>query len=184
MEISKKTWWIIGGISVVGLGIGAYFLFREEPDPDADRFGNRAIKDKEKTGGLEGGVESNQTGAGVAVVEPDWDNPYNKSYWKDVKEWLAPKSIKLIPYKEAQKLAVKLKKAYGGAWYYDDNEEMVNNLFKNEVADKVAVSEVAYAFHHTYKKDMYDFLATFLDGSELEKYVKQHVRSLPNYRKA
>lgn len=187
MRISKKGWWIIGSVGVVGLGVGSYFLFfHNKNKPGSDKYGNLKLKGKGKdakvSGGVEGGVETTKEGQATTVTEPNWDNPYDMNYENDVKSWVKPKKIYVLKKSYADKYAKELKEAYGGAWYNDDNEDAVKAVFSKKLKDKVHVANVSRAFWNNYKKDMWEYLANFLSSSEMEEYVHKPVRRLPNYR--
>jgi len=174
-----KTKTIVWGIvSLAGLGTTAYFLNEhfKNKDNGAKRYGNIP---KNESGGIPDGVQS-----GVeteAVAEPDWENPYHKDYKADVKKWLGlGKTIKVLTQSSAKKYAKELYNAYG---IFNDNEEKVQSVFNSKLKDKIQVSQVAKAFNDDYKgRDLFDYLSSFLDEEEMEKYVKAPVRALPKYR--
>ena len=181
MKINNTTWWIIGAVSLAGLGAGAYFLWKKHgKDPQRDKYGNLSIKGSES--GIEGGVQTTREGQGTSVSEPNWENPFAMNYQQDVMRWVAPKTIFLMKKSFADQYAKQLKEAWGGAWYKNDDEDAVKDVFTKKVADKVHVSCISKAFYDNYKKDLYDYLANFLSQSEMEAYVIKPVQSLPNYR--
>lgn len=186
MNITKTGWWIIGGIGVTGLGVGGYFLWKKKKHPGADKYGNLKLKGKGKdaniSGGMEGGVETTKEGQGTTVTEPNWDNPFDMNYEKDVKTWVKPKKIFVLKQSYAEQYAKELKDAYGGGWYSDDDEDAVKAVFSKKLKDKVHVANVSRAFWNKYQKDMWEYLANFLSSSEMEENVHKPVRTLPNYR--
>ena len=151
-----------------------------------DRFGDSEVKGKGKdaniSGGMEGGVETTKEGQGTTVTEPNWDNPFDMNYEKDVKTWVKPKKIFVLKQSYAEQYAKELKDAYGGGWYSDDDEDAVKAVFSKKLKDKVHVANVSRAFWNKYQKDMWEYLANFLSSSEMEENVHKPVRTLPNYR--
>ncbi|MCB0374445.1 MAG: hypothetical protein KDD04_00845 [Sinomicrobium sp.] len=176
MKISKTAWWIIAGAGVVGLSVGGYSIYKRKR-PKTDKYGRR----EDKSSDIAGGVQTSRAG-GQALTQPDWSNPYDMNYQKDVQAWIAPKKLRLLPRSEADTYAKQLKAAGGGAWYKNDDEKAVEGVFAKKLRDKVAVASLSRAFWDLYKKDMWQHLAGFLSKKEMEKYVHAPVRKLPNYR--
>jgi hypothetical protein len=177
-----KINWLAIGAGMLAAGAGIYFLIIRKKNQQNDKYGNVKLKaqgaDKEKSGGIAGGVQTTKGGSATAVVEPSWDNPFDKDYSSDVKKWIAPKSLLVLKDQFAKQYA---KELYNAKSFINDDEEAVENVFK-KVKDKVHVSNVSAAFWRDYQKDLYDYLASFLSEAEMEKYVMDPVRKLPNYR--
>ena len=179
--MTRSSWIIIGGVALVTVGTGLYFFVLRKKDGASDKYGNLTLKatDKQATGGLGGGVQTSKEN--VSKVEPNWENPFDVSYSEDVRKWLPTKSIILLKSQPAKDAA---KQIYDAKGILNDDEESVRDVFKNKVRDKVQVSNVSQAFYTQYKKDLYDYLRSFLSESEMEQYVWSVVRNLPNYRTA
>jgi len=124
------------------------------------------------------------TGAGVTVSEPDWGSPFDMNYVQDVEEWVSPDRIKKLSPQRAAELAEKIYLAKGQNWYDDDDEEAVKAVFAKMVQDGVEVALISRKFHWLYQKDMWEFLNSLLDESEIEQYVSVPIRSLPPFQKA
>lgn len=182
MKLTNAAWWIIGGVALAGVGTGVYFIVKNRRHPDADKYGNLLLKGKDKGGGIEGGVQTTKEGQADTLTEPNWSNPFDMTYEKDVKEWVSPKKVYGLSKEGGETLAKQLKDAWGGAWYNDDDEDAVKDVFTNRLRDKVQVAALSRAFWNKYKEDMWEYLANFLSSSEMEENVHKPVRSLPNYR--
>jgi hypothetical protein len=182
MKIKKTTWVIIGGLGLIAIGAGIYF-FIIKPKSRSDKYGNLKLKgtgkDKDITGGMTGGVQTQKAGQSTSIIEPNWENPFDSSYGDDVKKWVAPKNLIILKEQFAKQYATELYNAKG---ILDDNEQAVKGVFTKKVKDKVHVSNVSSAFWKLYKKDLYDYLSSFLNESEMEEFVHGPVRNLPNYR--
>ena len=178
MKMTTTAWWIIAGVGLIALSAGGYVIYnskRTKTDPQGRH------KHKAKKTGIAGGVQTSGEG-GQALIEPDWSNPYDMNYRQDVQAWIAPKEVAVLPQAEAKAYAKQLKAADGGAWYKDDDEKAVEDVFARKLRDKVAVAVLSQAFWNVYKKDMWQHLSGFLSHKEMEKYVHGPVRKLPNYR--
>lgn len=167
----------MGVAGAIGIGVGGYSIYKRKR-PKTDKYGREKHKDK---GTIAGGVQTSR-GSGQALTEPNWRNPYDMNYQKDVQEWIAPKKLRLLTRSEAETYAKQLKAAKGGAWYKDDDEDAVAGVFAKKLRDKVAVASLSRAFWDLYKKDMWQHLSNFLSHKEMERYVHAPVRKLPNYR--
>lgn len=181
----EKTHWIImGGLTVSVLGVGSYFLFFSEKEKTGSKstwvFGNPKSKNRKMDS--DEGLQVTQKEQGASISIPNWDNPYDMAYTEEVKVWISPRQIYQLAPKAAEKLATQLKEAYGGAWYANDDEAAVKTVFAKMLKDKVQVSDLSKAFWNKYQKDMWEYLASFLSSSEMEEYVHQPVKELPNYR--
>ncbi len=73
-------------------------------------------------------------------------------------------------------------KAKGASWYEDDDEDAVGEVFQKLIKDGIQVANMAQKFYWLYKKDLWEYLNSFLSESEMEEYVTNPVRSLPPYR--
>ncbi|MDW3191910.1 MAG: hypothetical protein R8G66_06085 [Cytophagales bacterium] len=179
----NTLWWVIGGASAA-LGTGAliYFLFFTEKNHSYRAKGptNRIKTKKENKSGSTG------TGTGTAIgstlSEPNWNNPFDMNYEQDVVRWVKPKRIQLLHPSEASQLAQTLYEAKGSSWWANDDEQAVKTIFQKRLKDKVQVATLSRAFWVKYKKDLWEYLNGFLSKSELNNYVHQPVKRLPNYR--
>lgn len=174
-------WWVIGGASVA-LGTGAliYFLFFKEKNHFNPTIGpTNRIKTKKEDKSVSAGTG---TGTGSTLTEPNWNNPFDMNYEQDVVRWVKPKRIQLLHPPEASQLAKTLYQAKGMSWWANDDEQAVKTIFQKRLMDKVQVATLSRAFWVKYKKDMWEYLNGFLSKSEMDNYVHQPVRRLPNYR--
>lgn len=179
----NTLWWVIGGASTA-LGTGAliYFLFFKEKNQFYPTKGPKTgikTKMKDKSGSTWTGTI---TGTGSTLSEPNWNNPFDMNYEQDVVRWVKPKRIRLFHPSEAFQLAQALYQAKGSSWWGNDDEQAVKTIFQKRLRDKVQVATLSRAFWVKYKKDMWEYLNGFLSKSEMESYVHQPVKRLPNYR--
>lgn len=171
MERTKIMWWAIGGAGVAGLGVGVYFFVKKHKEKK--EISLTGMQNKAKP------VKIIKGGSATAVVEPNWNASFNMNYTKDVKKWLGGKRIKELSPEVASKYALQLKKAKGT---FNDDEKAVEMVFKR-LQDKTQVANLSRAFYFDHgKKDMWQYLRSFLSNSEMKKLVKDPVRRLPNYR--
>ena len=183
MNIDKNTWWLIGGVAVaLGGGAAVYFLVIKRKSK-SDKYGNRILK-KKSSGGISGGVETATGNKGTTISEPNWNNPFDMNYENDVKKWVSPKGVLVLNEAEAVAMAQALHKAKGSGWWSNDDEDAVKKIFQKRLRDKVQVANLSRAFWFKYKKDMWEYLNSFLSNSEMESYVQKPVRNLPKYRLA
>ncbi|QKX07590.1 hypothetical protein HN014_10745 [Aquimarina sp. TRL1] len=111
------------------------------------------------------------------IEEPNWKNPYDMNYLKDVKKWLGKRKIRKLPHNKAREYARILKRAKGR---WRDDTQAVTSVF-TQIKDKTQVASISKAFWVDYKKDMWQYLRSFLSAKEMEKYVHRPVRKLDNY---
>lgn len=185
MKFSTTHWLIIGGITIAGGGAAAYFFWYRKRGK-SDKYGNQIIsgngRRSNQSGGISGGVRTTSGSKGRAVSEPNWDNSFDMNFVTDVKNYLSPKRVKVLPDTQAQQFAKEIYKAKGKGMFSDDNEAAVKAVFSKKLQDKVQVASLSRAFWKLYKKDMWVYLKGFLSSSELESHVSKPVRKLPNYR--
>ena len=172
-------WWAIGGLGIAGLGVGIYFFVKKRKNSNSTM--------SLLTTGVVGTSSRRRTptkvtsgGKATAVVEPNWNAPFNMNYINDVKKWLG-KPIKELPVSLAKKYALELKNAKG---FLDDDEEAVKRVFKN-LQDRTQVSTISRVFYFDHgKKDLWQHLRSFLSDSEMKKLIDVPVRGLPRYKLA
>ena len=170
MKMTKTMLWTIGGVGIAGLGVGAYFFIKRRKKSKEISFSTISNSGKP--------VKVIRGGSATPVEEPNWKNPFDMNYIKDVKKWLGRKQIKELSSSEASKYALQLKRAKGR---FNDDEEAVERVFKR-LRDKTQVATLSKAFYFKHKKDMWQYLRGFLSDSEMKKLVHDPVRRLPNYR--
>lgn len=171
MKLSKKTWWMIGGVGVSAMSIGAFVFFNRRLKQQKNRQTNISMPSNNSQP-----VSIARTAATRQV--PNWDNAFDMNYTREVQHWLKPKSIVLLNAQSAQKYAKQLKEANGR---FNDDEAAIEAIFSKQLKDKTNVSSISKAFWELYKKDMWQFLASFLSPTEMNRYVSKHVKALPNY---
>jgi nucleoside phosphorylase len=181
----KVKWILISGIGLLGAGAAIYFFYVRGKTRESDKYGNLKLKatgqDKAISAGVAGGVQTSKGEQSTAVVEPNFNNPFDLNYANDVKKWVAPKTLIVLKDQFAKQYA---KELYDAKGWFKDNVEAVQNVFEKKAKDKVHVSNVSAAFWKDQKKDLFDYLSSFLSEEEMEKYVHKPVRNLPNYRLA
>ena len=170
MEISKTTWWMIGGATVAGLSIGAFWFFNNRL--------TQKKKPKASNASLGEGKTINLSATAGTRQVPNWNNPFDMNYINEVAQWLQPKSIVKMDKTTALNFAKTIKNAKGT---FNDDEEAVRLIFSKRLRDKTNVSSISKAFWNNYKKDMWQYLSSFLSQSEMQKYVAQPVKQLQNY---
>lgn len=159
---------------IAALGVGGYVMWKKRRSASG--------RSHSKSFGITGGVKTNNAGKATTLSTPNWNNPYDMNYKKEVITWVTPKKIQLLSKVAAQNYAKQLYAAYGGSWYKNDDEQAVKAVFSKKLHDKVAVASISEAFWTLYKKDMWEYLNNFLSRSEMETHVHKPVRTLPNYR--
>ncbi len=161
--------WVIG---IAGLAIGGYFLFKHSKKEADISLGSMSSTAKP--------VKINQGGRATALVEPNWNASFDMNYVNDVKKWLQGKPIVRLSQLQATKFAKQIKEAKRS---FNDDEEAVAQVFKR-LQDKTQVADLSRVFYVQYKKDLYQYLRSFLSSSEMTDLVKKPVRNLPKYRLA
>lgn len=169
MEISKTTWWMIGGAGFAGLSIGTYYLYH--------KF-QKKRKEDNPTISLGKGTQITPNKVGKTRQVPNWNNPFDMNYLNDVRQWLAPKSIAIMDKNTAFRYAETLKNAKGT---FNDDEAIVKEIFSKKLKDKTNVAILSQAFWQHYKKDMWGYLSSFLSKKEMQTHVNLPVKRLPNY---
>jgi hypothetical protein len=184
MKVTKTTWYIAGGCALAAVGAGIYFFVIRGKKAEHDKYGN--LNTKSAANPVKGSqpiksAPKSTAPSSIIKVEPDWVNPFDAAYAEDVKKWISPKPLVVLKDQFAHQYANELFQAKKGI-LGDDDEQAVFNVFGKKVKDKVHVSNVSRAFSTLHKKDLYAHLKSFLNESEMEKYVHLPVRNLVNYR--
>ena len=161
---------MIGGAGVAAVSICAYWFF------------NKRLMQKKnpKTSNVSlgaGKAINLATTAGTRQV-PNWNNPFDMNYIEEVNQWLHPKPIAQLGNATAISYAKSIKNAKGT---FSDDEKVIHLIFSKRLKDKTNVASISKTFWNLYKKDMWQYLASFLSQSEMQKYVAQPVKQLPNY---
>lgn len=125
------------------------------------------------------GVQVSTGNVGTTKQEPNWNSPFDMNYLTDVQKWVSPKSIRVLDDISAKKFAKIIKEAKGT---FNDDEETVKDLFGKKLRDKTQVASLSKAFYQSYKKDMWQYLNSFLSQNEMKEYVSKYVQRLPNYQ--
>ncbi|PHN01129.1 hypothetical protein [Flavilitoribacter nigricans] len=173
MKNTNGQVWIFAGSAALVLASGAYLLWWHPK-----RKTQRNLQDVK--GNPAPDMTTKPTSTAV-VTEPNWQDPFDMQYAKDVLEWVAPRKILALNTEKAKLLAKQIKAAKG-AWYSNDNEQAVASVFAKQLKDKVQVANLSQAFWQLYKTDMWEYLNGFLSSKEMEKYVHEPVRKLADYR--
>lgn len=147
-------------------------------------FTRRKNKPSTEKSSQQGGTEGSPINSGKNLTEPNWDNPLYIGYMSDVMQWVAPKKVLKLKDDYADQLAQEIYKAKGRYILSNDDEAAVKNVFSKKVKDKVQASNIAQAFFTRYKKDLKQYLQSFLSTSELQTNVYQPIAQLKNYREA
>lgn len=163
---------MIGGAGIGVIGIGVFVtLSRKRTKQPAPQFN--------KTTSIGSGVQVTTGNVGTTKQEPNWNSPFDMNYLTDVQKWVAPKSIRVLDDLTAKRLAKIIKEAKGT---FNDDEDAVKDVFSKKLRDKTQVASLSKAFYELYKKDMWQYLNSFLSQSEMKSYVSNYVKRLPNYQ--
>lgn len=174
MMTNKHTKWLLVTLTV---GLTGYFLYKKSKKMRA--YSTSVFGENYNAGAL-----TTSTGnLGQAIPEPNWDNPFDMNYERDVKQWVFPQTLQSLETTQAQEMAQILWEAKGNHFWEDDDEIAVSNIFQKRLRDKLQVSVLSSIFWQQYQQDMWVFLKGFLSADEMEAYVNQPVRSLSNYTK-
>lgn len=171
MEITKTGWWMIGGTGVAVLSIGTFVLL--------SRKRKKSMSNKGTVTSVGSGIQVTTGNVGTTKQEPNWNSPFDMNYLKDVQRWVSPKSIVVLDAITAKKYAKIVKSAKGT---FNDDEDAVKAVFGKKLRDKTQVASLSKAFYQLYKKDMWQYLNSFLSQSEMKEYVTKYVSRLPNYQ--
>lgn len=175
MEMTKTTWWMVGGSSLAVIGVGVYLYFKKKKAKEQ----NSGYKIGASQANIGSGVKVNTSGTGSIKKEPNWNSPFDMNYIKDVQKWVYPKNIVILDKTTAKRYAKVLKNAKG---IFNDDEAAVKNIFK-KLQSKTDVASMSKAFYEEHKgKDMWQHLNSFLNHSEMKEYVWKYINRLPNYK--
>jgi len=163
---------MIGGAGAGVIGIGVFVALSRK------RKQHKAIQTTTTTS-IGNGVQVTTGNVGTTKQEPNWNSPFDMNYLTDVQKWVAPKGIQILDDTSAKKFAKVVKEAKGT---FNDDEEAVKNVFGKKLRDKSQVASLSKAFYGLYKKDMWQYLNSFLSQSEMKEYVTKYVNRLPNYQ--
>jgi hypothetical protein len=170
MTLTKTGWWVIGGASLGLLTLGVFKMLSKTKQ----NVSIPQIKHQERLGA---GLKL-QPQIARLKQEPNWNSPFDMNYSNEVQQWVAPQRISLLDHAKAKALAKRIKTAKG---VFNDDEQAVKTVFSKQLRDKTQVSQVSKAFYHTYKKDLWQYLNSFLSAKEMQLYVMKPVQGLPNY---
>lgn len=179
--MTRTTTWIIATLALAGLSAGGYFAWKKWKSPGGGYGNNTTHQDRGQRPGQDKGVTTATTGKATTLTEPNWHNPFDMGYAEDVKQWVFPKTVIELYPDIASRYALQLKNAKGTAWYKDDDELTVKQVFTS-LKDKVQVANLSAAFYRDHGTDMWRYLSGFLSDSEMEHNVHQPVNKLPKYR--
>ena len=163
---------MIGGAGLGVVGIGVFIaLSRKRTEQQSNAI----------TSGIAvgNGVQVTTGNVGTTKQEPNWNSPFDMNYLADVQKWVAPKGIQVLDDTSAKKLAAIIKNAKGT---FNDDEDALKDVFGKKLRDKTQVASLSKAFYQLYKKDMWQYLNSFLSQSEMKEYVSKYVSRLPNYQ--
>lgn len=163
---------MIGGAGLGVVGISVFVALSRK------RNQHKAMQTTTTTS-IGSGVQVTTGNVGTTKQEPNWNSPFDMNYLTDVQKWVAPKGIQILDDASAKKLAKVIKDAKGT---FNDDEEAVKNVFGKKLRDKTQVASLSKAFYGLYKKDMWQYLNSFLSTSEMKEYVTKYVNRLPNYQ--
>ncbi|WP_062062693.1 hypothetical protein [Aquimarina longa] len=175
MEITKNIQYTIATVGVLGI-VAGYLLYKKSKKKEMGNMHPPAV-----TTSSGKPIKVSRMGSRTAKVleEPNWKDPFDMKYTKDVKDWLR-KPIKELSPKIAKQYARNLKNAKRR---FNDDEAAVGRVFKR-LKDKTQIATLSKAFFDLYKVDMWKHLDSFLSTKEMERYVSRFKRKLPNYRLA
>lgn len=163
---------MIGGAGIGVIGIGVFVTLSRKRTKQPSPQSNMATS-------IGSGVQVTTGNVGTTKQEPNWNSPFDMNYLTDVQKWVAPKSIRVLDDLNAKRLAKIIKEAKGT---FNDDEDAVKDVFSKKLRDKTQVASLSKAFYELYKKDMWQYLNSFLSQSEMKSYVSNYVKRLPNYQ--
>lgn len=164
---------MMGGAGVAVISAGVFIVLSKKHKQNQSNYSIQPSK------GLGNGVQVTTGNMGTTKQEPNWESPFNMNYLNDVQRWLAPRKIVVLNDVSAKKYARLLKNAKG---VFDDDEDVVTDVFAKKLRDKTQVASLSKAFWQSYKKDLWQHLSSFLNPNEMQKYVHQYVKRMPNYQ--
>lgn len=175
MEMTNKTWWMIGGGTFLLGSVGVFFYFKIK-NVKNNALGYSIASAQSSIGN---GVKVNTSTAASIKQEPNWNKPFNMNYLTDVQKWVYPKKIVVLSDPTASRLVKTLKNAKGT---FNDDEYAVRDVFKKlqSKTDVASLSKAFYSNHNT--KDLWQHLNSFLSHLEMKEYVWKYVNQLPNYK--
>lgn len=163
---------MIGGAGLGVIGIGVFVTLSRK------RTKQQSMASATITA-VGSGVQVSTGNVGTTKQEPNWNSPFDMNYLTDVQKWVAPKSIRVLDDTSAKQLAKIIKEAKGT---FNDDEDAVKDVFGKKLRDKTQIASLSKAFYQIYKKDMWQYLNSFLSQSEMKEYVSKYVQRLPNYQ--
>lgn len=180
MTMKKNPYIIVLG-SIVGLAGLSALYFSVLKKPKADGLGQQKITLGKKRNDSNVGIAINTKSTGSEVVVPNWKDPFDMNYERDVIQYIG-KGVVVLDESTAKKLAQQLHEAKGD-WFSVDNESTVASVFK-QLKDKVQVSNLSKAYWNLKKQDLWKHLDSFLNDSEMKELVTHRVQNLPKYTPA
>lgn len=163
---------MIGGAGIGVIGIGVFITLSRKRTKQTSPQSKIAAT-------IGSGVQVTTGNVGTTKQEPNWNSPFDMNYLTDVQKWVAPKSIRVLDDSTAKRLAKIIKDAKGT---FNDDEDAIKDIFSKKLRDKTQVASLSKAFYELYKKDMWQYLNSFLSQSEMKNYVSIYVKRLPNYQ--
>lgn len=163
---------MIGGAGLGVIGIGVFVTLSRKHNKQQSMASTTITA-------IGSGVQVSTGNVGTTKQEPNWNSPFDMNYLTDVQKWVAPKSIRVLDDASAKHLAKIIKEAKGT---FNDDEDAVKDVFGKKLRDKTQVASLSKAFYQRYKKDMWQYLNSFLSQSEMKEYVSKYVQRLPNYQ--
>lgn len=93
-----------------------------------------------------------------------WSSDYYKNY-------AIPKgyTLKLVTVKTAKNICKKINDAFGT---FNDNEETIYGIFRNDIVSKSVLSWICQIYFETYNEDLYEYLKYKLSDEEFLKVLK------------
>ncbi len=174
MEMTNKTWWMIGSGTLLLGGVVAFFYFKKKEKNNALGYSTQSAQSN-----IGNGIKVNTSNTALVKHEPNWNKPFNMNYLSDVKKWIAPKKINVLSNSTASSLVKTLRNAKGT---FNDDEYAVRDVFK-KLQSKTDVASLSKAYYENYNnKDLWQHLNSFLSHSEMKEYVWKYINRLPNYK--
>lgn len=174
MKMTQKTWWMIGGGTLLLGGIGGIIYFKNKGKQSALDYSIDPTRSN-----IGSGIKVNTVATASLKQEPNWNKPFNMNYLEDVKKWVYPKKIAVLNRSTATHLVKTLHNARGT---FNDDEYAVRDVFK-KLQSKTDVASLSKAYYENHNhKDLWQHLNSFLSHSEMKQYVWQYINRLPNYK--
>lgn len=138
--------------------------------------------------GAEAKEEQATTQASGSSTEVDFNNPmlsFNPNYWQTIFKDIVKKNNKVFVDWKIQKIPLNYydlaNQVYDAKGFFHDDNEKLYSVFRN-IQTQYQLSNVAFYFDLKYKKDMLEYIKSFLNSDEIER-IFDMVKNYPLLKK-